>query len=188
VKAAKVSARGLRRRDLLAVMLAPAAVATAALAQSRPQTVKTRPVSTVHFRIDAPEKDWRLLPGGINTLGALSHKDGAAVIVIEHEMLQIALKPEEVDGTFIEIEAATIKERQITGTGFTSRVDTRAHRAVIDFQRRSPGGAEQVRVIVLVNGKHLYRLVCVAPAKQFARFEPVFQTVAASFTPLDPTA
>jgi hypothetical protein len=167
-------------------MLAPLVASRVVAAQSRP-AVRTKPVSTVHFRVDMPQKDWRLLPGGINTLGSLAHKDGTAAIVIEHEPLQIALKPEEVDATFVDLETTTIKEREITGTGFTSRVDrSGSPRAVIDFQRRSPGGPEQVRVFVLVNGKHLYRIACVAPASQFSRYEPVFQVVSSSFTPLDP--
>jgi predicted Zn-dependent protease len=56
---------------------------------------------------------------------------------------------------------------------------------VVDFQRRARDGAEQVRVFVLVEGKHLYRLICVAPASQFSKYAPVFQVVCGSFTPLD---
>ena len=176
-----------RRRDLLMTLLAPMLVPGVALAQSR-SAVKTRSQSTVHFRVDVPEKDWRLVSGGINTLGIIVHKDGAAAVLVEHEALQIALKPEEVDATFADLEASTIKERELTGTGFTSRVDKggATQRAVVDFQRRASAGLEQVRLFVLVNGKHLYRLVCVAPAAQFKNFEPAFQAVASSFTPLDP--
>jgi hypothetical protein len=174
----------LRRRDLLATMLAPMVASSSIFAQ--PKAVRMRPVSTVHFRIGVPEKDWRLQSGGLNTLGSVVHKDGAAAIVIEHELLQIALAPEEVDATFVEFELATIKERATTGTGFTSRIDPSARRrAIIDFQRRGRDGAEQVRVFVVVEGKHLYRLVCSAPAGKFARHAPVFEAVCASFTPLD---
>ena len=53
---------------------------------------------------------------------------------------------------------------------------------------RLAAGTEQVRVVVLVHGKHLYRLIAVALQSQFARYEQVFQSVAASFTPLDPAS
>jgi hypothetical protein len=190
VKSGKIKAVRPRRRDLLMTMLAPLLLPGAALAQSKPPVVRTKSASTVHFRVDVPEKDWRLVSGGINTLGIIVHKDGAAAVLVEHEALQIALKPEEVDATFADLEASTIKERETTGTGFTSRVEKggATQRAVVDFQRRSPSGLEQVRLFVLVNGKHLYRLVCVAPAAQFKTFEPAFQAVASSFTPLDPPA
>jgi hypothetical protein len=175
----------LRRRDLLASMLVPVASAAVA-AQS---AVRTRTTATTHFRIEVPEKDWRLLSAGINTLACLIHKDDTASIVIEYELLQIALRPEEVDANFADLEMTTIREREMSSTGFTSRVDTAGRRrAVVDFQRRAPGGAEQVRVFVVVQGKQLYRLVCVAPASQFAKFAPVFQTVCGSFTPLDAPA
>lgn len=176
----------LRRRDLLASMLGPVVSAAVVAAQS---PVRTRPTSTAHFRIDLPEKDWRLLSAGINTLACVIHKDDAASIVIEYELLQIALRPEEVDANFADLEMTTIREREMTGTAFASRVDTAGRRrAIVDFQRRTPAGPEQVRVFVVVQGKQLYRLVCVAPASQFSKFAPVFQTVCGSFTPLDAPA
>jgi len=186
VNAASVNRNRLRRRDLLATMLAPVLLSGSAAAQSGGATVRTRPVTTAHFRINLPENDWRLLPAGINTLGCLVHKDSTAAIVIEHELLQISLAPEEVDANFAELEMATIREREMTGTGFARRLDqTGRRRAVVDFQRRAPGGTEQVRVFVLVQGKHLYRLVCASQASQFTRYEAVFQVVCGSFTPLD---
>jgi hypothetical protein len=184
LKAVTTSVRRLRRRDLLTTIVAPIIASRGVLAQSG-STVRTRPVSTRHFRIDMPEKDWRLLPGGLDTLGIIVHKDQAAGIVIEHELLQIALAPEEINATFVEFELATIRERETTGSGFSSRIDPAGRRrAVIDFQRHGRDGAEQVRVFVIVEGKHLYRLVCVAPASQFARYAPVLQVVCGSFTPI----
>lgn len=183
--AARMSVFRLRRRELLAALLVPI-VAPRLSAQS---AVRTRTVSTTHFRIGVPEKDWRLVSAGLNTLGSIVHKDGAAAIVIEHELLQIALAPEEVNATFVEFELATIKEREATGSGFTARVDPAARRrAIVEFQRKAPDGAEQLKVFVVVQGKHLYRLVCVAPASQFVRYAQVFQTVCDSFTPLDAPA
>jgi hypothetical protein len=176
----------LRRRDLLVSMIGPVVSAAAVGAQS---PVRTHPAATTHFRIEMPEKDWRLLSAGINTLACLIHKDNAASIVIEYELLQLALRPEEVDANFADLEMTTIREREMTGTAFASRVDTAGRRrAIVDFQRRAPGGPEQVRVFVIVQGKQLYRLVCVAPAKEFSKFAPVFQTVCGSFTPLDAPA
>ena len=171
-------------------MLAPLVVPTSAAAQSGGVSrVRARPTSTPRFRIDMPENDWRLLPGGVSTLGCLAHKDSVVAIVIEHELLRIALTPEEVDGNFAELELGAIKERETTGTAFTGQLAKVGPRrmVVVDYQRRSAGGGERVRVFVLLQGRYLYRLVCVAPSSQFTRYAPTFEMVCGSFTPLDAT-
>ena len=176
----------LPRRRLLGAMLAPLVVSTTAAAQSGAQTVRTRSASTPRFRINIPEKDWRLLPGGICTHGCLVHKDNAVAIVIEHELLQIALSADEFDRNFSELELAAIREREPSVSQFAARIEqVGTRRAVIVDYRRGAGGGEQVRVFVLIHGRHLYRLVCVAPSGQFTRFEPTFQVVCGSFTPSD---
>jgi hypothetical protein len=179
------------RRRLLAALAAPLVATPAASAQSRGESaVRTRPTGTARFRLDAPEKDWRLLPGGVDTLASLAHKDGAVAIVIEHELLQIALTADEIDGNFADLEVGAIRERESAGTGFTGRVAPVGPRrmVIVDYQRRATAGSEQVRVFVLLQGRHLYRLVCVAPAAQFARYAAVFQAVCSSFTALDAPA
>ena len=176
----------LPRRRLLGAMLAPLIVSTSAAAQSGGQAVRTRQASTPRFRINVPEKDWRLLPGGICTHGCLAHKDNAVAIVIEHELMQIALSPDEIDRNFGELELAAIREREPTVSQFAARIEpVGSRRAVIVDYRRGAGGGEQVRVFVLLHGRHLYRLVCVAPSNQFTRYEPTFQVVCSSFTPSD---
>lgn len=173
-----------RRRVLTAL---PAVLfAAPALAQG-PARVKTRPASTPRFRVDLPEKDWRLVPGGVNTLGTLAHEDQPVAIVIEYEQLRIALNADEIDATFAELEAGAIKEREPNAAGLAGSIVQTGRRkmAVVNYQRRGIAGPEQVRVLVLVQGQGLYRLVCSAPANQFARYAAVFQRVAESFTPLN---
>ena len=146
-----------------------------------------RPAATPRFRLDLPEKDWRLLPGGLSTVGYLAHKDDTAAIVIEHELLQIPLNPDEINATFAELEVGAITEREPGGTGFAGRPTPVGARrmVVVDYQRRGATGAEQVRVFVMVRGRHLYRMICAAPAAQFARHAPVFQAVCSSLEPID---
>jgi hypothetical protein len=176
----------LPRRRLLGALVAPLVVSRAAAAQSGGQAVRTRSASTPRFRINIPEKDWRLLPGGICTHGCLAHKDNAVAIVIEHELMQIALSSDEIDRNFGELELAAIREREPSVSQFAARIEqVGTRRSVIVDYRRGAGGAEQVRVFVLLHGRHLYRLVCVAPSGQFARYEPTFQTVCGSFAPSD---
>ena len=174
------------RRRLLAAMVAPLVAPAAATAQGA-SSVKSRSASTALFRVDLPEKDWRLVPGGVNTLGLVAHDDAPVAIVIEHELLNIALTTDEIDSAYAELEVGTIKERVAGATEVAGAVAQvgRRRMVVVDCQRRGVSGPERVRVFVLLQGRHLYRLVCTAPASQFARYLPVFQLVSTSFVPYD---
>lgn len=174
----------LARRRLLGSLVG--SLVPAALAAQPRGAARTRPASTPTFSIDLPEKDWRLLPGGVQTLGCVAHKDDAAVILIEHELLRIALTSDEIDGNFADLELAELTERAPAGSAFTSQIAQvgRRRMVMVDYERRGSGGGEHVRVYVLLQGRHLYRLVCVAPSPQFTRYAPAFQAMCASFTTL----
>ena len=174
-----------RRRRLLTTLvgsLVPASVG----AQSRGTGARSRAVSTPQFRMDLPDKDWRLVVGGLSTMGSVVYKDDGVAVVIEHSLLQIALAPDEIDGTFVELEVGELKERESTGTAFSGKIVQVGTRRIVtvDYQRRGVGGTDQVQVFVLLLGRHVYRLVCVAPSMAFARHLPTFQAMCASFTPL----
>lgn len=128
-----------------------------------------------------------MLPGGVNTLTCLTNKDNTAVVVVEHEVLQIALAPEEIDANFVQLEMAAIEEREVGGSGFSSKLVARGRQpvVVVDYRRRGVGGAEQVRVYVSVAEQRLFRIVCAAPAALFATFEPTFLQVSSSFQPVN---
>jgi len=172
------------RRRLLGSLVG-ALMPAALVAQAR-GGARTRPASTPKFSIDLPEKDWRLLPGGVQVLGCVAHKDDAAVLLVEHELLQIALTSDEIDGNFADLELAELKERASTGSAFAGQIAQvgRRRMVMVDYERRGSGGGEHVRVYVVLQGRHLYRLVCVAPSAQFTRFAPVFQAMCGSFTTL----
>lgn len=179
----------LARRQLLGSLvgaLMSFALVPAALAAQAPGGARTRPASTPKFSIDLPEKDWRLLPGGLQALGCVAHKDDGVVLLIEHELLQIALTSDEIDGNFADLELAELKEHEPAGSAFTSQIAQvgRRRMVMVDFERRGSGGADHVRVYVLLQGRHLYRLVCVAPSPQFTRYAPAFQAMVGSFTAL----
>ncbi len=176
-----------RRRALLTMLLGGLMVPASTGAQSRSANgLRTRVTSTPRFRVDLPEKEWRLVAGGVNTLGSAVHKDDGVAMVIEHSLLQIALTADELDDTFVELEVGELKEREPTGTAFAGQVAQVGTRRMVsvDYQRRGVVGTDQVRVYVLLQGRHIYRLICVAPSSQFARHLPAFQTMCGSFTPL----
>ena len=174
----------LPRRHVLLSLAASLTVPAALTGQQKPVAGAKPEAPTARFLLDVA-KDWRLMPGGLRTLGYVAHKDGAAVLIIESEQLQIALSSDEIDGNFADLELADLKEREAGGSAFTSQIAQvgRRRMVMVDYQRR--GGVEHVRVYVVVQGRTLYRLVCVAPAPQFARYSPMFQAMSASFTALD---
>jgi hypothetical protein len=102
-------ALSLPRRRVLGAIVAPLLMPAVAPAQSR-STVRTKPAATPRFRINVPEKDWRLLPGGICSHGSLAHKDSTVAIVIEYEQLRLALGAEEIDKNFAELELAALNQ------------------------------------------------------------------------------
>ena len=53
---------------------------------------------------------------------------------------------------------------------------------ILSYTRQGVAGTERIRQYSMPSGTDLYRLTCVASASQFARYEPVFAHVAASFT------
>ena len=174
----------LARRRLLGSLVG--ALVPGALAAQPRGGARTRPASTPKFSIDLPEKDWRLLPGGLQVLGCVAHRDDTAVLLIEHELLQIALTSDEIDGNFAELELGELKEREPAGSAFASQIAQvgRRRMVMVDFERRGSAGSEHVRVYVVLQGRHLYRLVCVAPSPEFTRYAPVFQAMCGSFTTL----
>ncbi len=187
MKDRSTAASSLRRRDLLTTLVGSLVIPASAAAQSRDGTsVRTRPASTLRFRIDLPEKDWRLVAGGVSTLGSLAYRDDGVAVVIEHSLLQIALTADELDDTFVELEVGELKEREPTGTAFAGQIVPAGTRRMVtvDYQRPGTGGTDQIRVYVLLQSRHMYRLICVAPSGQFARHLPAFQAMCGSFTPL----
>lgn len=169
------------------VLALSAALLASPLDAQAPAAVKARPFVTPRFRVDVPEKDWRVLPGGVDTLATLAHKDGSAVAVIEQEELQIALGPQDIDRNFVELEVASITEREVGGSGFKGQLLTRGKQpvVVVDYQRRGVTGDEQVRVFVTVSEKRLLRFACSAPVATFQKMAPVFAQMGASLQAID---
>jgi hypothetical protein len=146
--------------------------------QFQPQKAADAPV-----QIDAPKKDWMVLPSAGSTLLILASRKGDAVVMVERSALTMALEPSDITDLFAQIEADGIKERQPKATDFQSKVlDAGDHRLVaVQYSRPGVLGAERVRQYAMPVGKQLYRLVCISSASQFGAYDPVFGHIAASF-------
>lgn len=135
------------------------------------------------FSLQYPAKDWLLVPGGGASLVVLTQKKNEATVTIEYQPLQIQLEPGEIDAEFAKIEAEPIEQHQPTAEGVKSDVTESDGRKiiVINFTRRGATGAERVRQYSLPIGQQMYRIVCSAPAAQFAKYEPVFANIVKTF-------
>lgn len=144
------------------------------------------------IRLEYPKKDWQVVPGyntaiipGASTpILTLVQRRRDAAVVIEQTKLHQPLALDDITDLFGQLEADSIRERQPLASDVQSKlVDAGGRRIVIlTYGRQGLAGPERVRQYSIPAGADLYRLTCVAAASQFARYEPIFAHVAASFT------
>jgi hypothetical protein len=135
------------------------------------------------IRFEFPKKDWQLVSGGAIAIVSLAQKSGQAAVVVEHTKLLASLAPDDITDLFAQLEADNVKEQQPGVTDVQAKlveVDKRRI-VVVSYARRGVAGLERVRQYSVPVGSDLYRLTCSAATTQFARYEPVFAHVAATF-------
>lgn len=138
------------------------------------------------FSLEYPRRDWQLVPGG-GTVRAvvfsIAQREGEAVVVVEHDRLNIALQPEEITDLFAQLEADHLKERNESATKMASTVVERngGRMAVVEFERKGMKVAERVRQYSIPVGLDIYRIICSASLPLFQKHEAVFTHVADSF-------
>jgi hypothetical protein len=135
------------------------------------------------IRFEFPKKDWQLVPGGLASIVAVTQKAGQAAVIVEHTKLNATLAPDDITDLFAQLEADQIKQQQPDASDIQSKLVSVGSRrlVIVGYLRRGVTGAERVRVYSMPVGSDLYRLTCSAASQQFARYEPVFAHVAATF-------
>lgn len=135
------------------------------------------------IRFEFPKKDWQLVPGGAVAIVSLVQRAGQAAVVVEHSKLNTALAPEDITDLFAQIEADNVKEQQPGAADVQAKLIAvdRRRLVITTYSRRGVAGPERVRQYSIPVGSDLYRLTCSAATPQFARYEPVFAHVAATF-------
>jgi hypothetical protein len=181
-----------RKYRWLSTLLAVVLAGTSVLAQApAPNEVGRAPKLDVQsfvgpgnrIRFEFPKKDWQLVAGGTVSIVSVTQKAGQAAIVVEHTRLNAALAPDDITDLFAQLEAEQIKLQQPDASDVQSKLVSVENRqfVIVGYTRRGVAGAERVRVYSMPVGSDLYRLTCSAAAQQFARYEPVFAHVAATF-------
>ncbi len=137
------------------------------------------------FTLQYPKKDWLAVPGGGGVLLTLTERRVEATVAVEDKALNQPLAPDDITDLFAQLEIDAIKERQPKATDFQSRLLEAEGRKIVIVQFTRPGlkGPERVRQFSIPAGPHLYRVVCSSSPAQFAKYEPVFAHIAASFRP-----
>lgn len=176
-----------RRLAILMVVLAPFASVMVA-AQAKPAAGIRKGYQLFRgypdrFTFEYPTKDWEQIAGGTSSVMTLAQKKREAAVVIEYQPLRLELAPSEIDEEFAKLELEPVTQRQpgATNTGLRL-VDMGANKViVIEYTRKGLSGQETVRQYSLALGKHLYRIVCSAPAASFGKNEPVFTAIVETF-------
>ena len=138
------------------------------------------------FTIELPE-DWQLLPGHGGTLLGSTEKTKAnqtgGVIMLEHQRLQDSLSTKDIDAAMAQYEATAARGRDPGGENFAQQVkEVNGQRFIfIEYSRKGLTGDDKVVMYEIPAGLVLYRLICIAPAAQIDKYQPVFAHVAASF-------
>ena len=143
-------------------------------------------------RFEYPRKDWQIvprsgaavIPGATSPILSLVQRKREAAVVVEQTKLHQPLTLDDITDLFSQLEIDAIRERQPLATDVQSKlVDVGGRRIVIlTYARQGVAGPERIRQYSIPAGADLFRFTCVAAASYFARYEPVFAHVAASFT------
>jgi hypothetical protein len=144
------------------------------------------------IRFEYPKKGWEIvqrpttavIPGATAPIVSVVQRKREAAVVVEQTKLHQPLALDDITDLFSQLETDSIRERQPQATDVRARlVDVGGGRrlVIMTYGRPGLGGGQRVRQYSIPAGADLFRLTCIAPASQFARYEGVFAHVAASF-------
>jgi hypothetical protein len=164
--------------------------------QVRPREVSDKPlVFDKTFSIAIPS-NWQIASGRAHTIFNVVEKTkSAATIMLEQERLNALVPPDDPEtlSYFTADKLEEVQKFEPRGEAFTADVlKGRPGNVVIliQYRRRGVFGDQNHIVQYLIPvGRTLYRLTCIAPASEVEKkYKKIFAWVAASFTPIPPTA
>jgi hypothetical protein len=168
---------GSSARGLLAVVLI--GIAVPAVAQPRTKSYQD-PIG--RFTLQYPQRDWIVFPGAGSVLVTIAEKNAKATVHVDYQFLNQPLSVDESRDLIVQIESDLIRQRQPKSDRIQPVATTAIPAAVvIDYVRPGVQGLERVRQFSLVRGQDLYRVLCVTPAAETAKFDAVFDQIARSF-------
>jgi hypothetical protein len=155
----------------------------------RPRDFRQAPLPWKTFTVEVPN-GWQLTPGYNSILFTAAEKVGsnlpAASIVFEHTALPEPLGPNDVDANLAGNEADYARGRDPGNQKVEQDAKEVNQRRfmLIQYSRNGFFGMDRVAVYVFPAGRVMYRLICIAPEKEFVqKYQPIFAHVAWSFKP-----
>jgi hypothetical protein len=143
---------------------------------------------SLRYSVEFP-KDWRwtVVAGAGEALATFVQPKSEAAIVVERFRMKTQLAQGEITDIFAQIETDVLKENQPRVSDVAARVLTQGSRRLVQIDYRRPGVGEpgkvedeRVRQFSFPIGGNLYRITCAALARQFGKYEVVFQWAAES--------
>ena len=139
------------------------------------------------FTIELP-KAWQIVPGygGIVFIAASEKnnrtKQSPAAIILEQMQLRTPIGPGDINATLANIEGDLVRGLP-GGQNFKQEVKDVDNRRFIFIQYSKPGlnGTDHVAQYSIPSGAVMYRLICIAPEAELAKYQSMFAHVAASF-------
>jgi pSer/pThr/pTyr-binding forkhead associated (FHA) protein len=161
----------------------PASPAPNEMWDASPVDVQTFVGPGDRIRFDMPKRDWQVVSGGAAAIVSLAHRSGQASVVVERATPGGKFATLDLSDRFAEREADTVRTHQPGAADVEAKLVALGTRRllIVTYSRKGVAGPERVRQYSIPAGSDLYRLTCSAATSQFARFEPVFAHVAATF-------
>jgi hypothetical protein len=143
------------------------------------------PWSTISIELP---KGWQIAPGHSGILMTVAEKTRASqpggAIILEQMRLQDTLLPKDLSASTLTFEAASTRERDPAGQNFQQQIKEGSDgRRFIFIQYTRPGlyGPDRVTQYSVPAGLTLYRVICIVPEAQLAKYQPTCAHVADSF-------
>ena len=133
-------------------------------------------------------KGWQIAPGHSGILMTVAEKtrtnQPGGAIILEQMRLQDTLLPKDLSDSTLTFEAASTRERDPAGQNFQQQIKEGSDgRRFIFIQYTRPGlyGPDRVTQYSVPAGLTLYRVICIVPDAQLAKYQPTCAHVADSF-------
>jgi hypothetical protein len=154
---------------------------------TKPKDFEAAKLPWPNISVELP-RGWQLAPGHNGTLLTAAERtrtnQPGAAILLEQMRLQDSLLPKDLSDATLGFEAASTKERDPASDHFQQQLKAAPDgRRFIFIQYTRPGfyGPDQVTQYSVPAGLILYRLICIIPESQVAKYQSTCAHVADSF-------
>ncbi len=175
-----------------AILLVAAVTLAAPAVVLRAQSAKDlKPFRSTVYNVTFgyPKKDWIPVPAAGGNIALVMQKKGEASLALDYQVLRVALAPDEIDDTFLEIEIEALTQRAPHARVIESELTELGGRktVVIHYGAAGLAGDLDVRQYSIVEGAALYRLTCAVSRSRIDKHGGVCELAAQSLAINEPS-